>query len=192
MPHVELDLLTLPEHLRLLSFCWDSCYLFFSFLCCFMCSIVYLFVFFIFSHGVVSLFSIYEFDCPSGIFPPSFKDILLLTFNTWSQWSLTLYFIGIITILIRASLMSLMKTKRASGVLNYNTDTFDNFLSLTFNTYSPPASIIIHFTEYINGAIYIELVYSSFTDRAFEIRTVHLYITYICYNKDMFKSNTWS
>ena len=25
-----------------------------------------------FSHGVVSLFSVYEFDCPSGIFRPSF------------------------------------------------------------------------------------------------------------------------
>ena len=28
-------------------------------------------LFFIFSHGVVSLFSIYEFDCPSDIFRPS-------------------------------------------------------------------------------------------------------------------------
>ena len=27
---------------------------------------------FIFSHGIVSLFSIYEFDCPSGIIHPSF------------------------------------------------------------------------------------------------------------------------
>ena len=36
-----------------------------------MCTIVCLFVFFIFSHGVVSLFSIYEFDCHSGIFRPS-------------------------------------------------------------------------------------------------------------------------
>ena len=54
------------------SFRWGSCYLFFSFLCCVMCTIVCLFVFFIFIHGVVSLFSIYEFDCPSGIFRPFF------------------------------------------------------------------------------------------------------------------------
>ena len=50
-----------------------SCCLFFSFLCCVMCTIVCLFVFFCFSHGVVSLFSIYEVDCPSGIFRPSFN-----------------------------------------------------------------------------------------------------------------------
>ena len=30
-----------------------------------------LFAFFFFSHGIVSLFSIYEFECPSGIFRPS-------------------------------------------------------------------------------------------------------------------------
>ena len=54
------------------SFWWGSCCLFFSFLYCVMCTIVCLFVFFIFSHGVVSLFSIYDFDCPSGIFRPSF------------------------------------------------------------------------------------------------------------------------
>ena len=36
-----------------------------------MCTIVCLFDLFIFSHGVVSLFSIYEIDCPSGIFRPS-------------------------------------------------------------------------------------------------------------------------
>ena len=45
---------------------------FFRFICCVMCTTVCLFVFFIFCHGVVSLFSIYEFDCPSGIFRPSF------------------------------------------------------------------------------------------------------------------------
>ena len=54
------------------SFWWGSCCLFFSFLCFVMCTIVCLFVFFIFSHGVFSLFSIYEFDCPSGVFRPSF------------------------------------------------------------------------------------------------------------------------
>ena len=54
------------------SFWWGSCCLFFSFLCYVMCTIVCLFVFFIFSHGIASLFSIYEFDCPFGIFRPSF------------------------------------------------------------------------------------------------------------------------
>ena len=49
-----------------------SCCLFFSFLCCVICTIVFLFVFFIFSHGVVSLFQIYEFDCPFDIFRLSF------------------------------------------------------------------------------------------------------------------------
>ena len=44
------------------SFWWSSCCLFFSFLCCVMCAIVCLFVFFIFSHCVVSLFSFYEFN----------------------------------------------------------------------------------------------------------------------------------
>ena len=39
-----------------------------------LCHVYYcLFVLFSFSHGVVSLFSIYQFDCPSGIFRPSFK-----------------------------------------------------------------------------------------------------------------------
>ena len=55
------------------SFWWGSCCLFFSFLCCFMCTNVCIFVFFIFSHDIVSLFSIYEFDCPSGIFRLSFS-----------------------------------------------------------------------------------------------------------------------
>ena len=38
------------------SFWWGSCCLFFSFLCCVVCTIVCLFVFFLFSHGVVSFF----------------------------------------------------------------------------------------------------------------------------------------
>ena len=70
------DLFTLPEHLRSpLVFWWGSCFLFFSFLCCVMYTIVCLFVLFIFNHDVVSLFSIYEFDCPSGIFRPSFGPV---------------------------------------------------------------------------------------------------------------------
>ena len=43
-----------------------------------MCTIVCLFVFFTFSHGVVSLFSICEFDCPSGIFLPSFISLKVM------------------------------------------------------------------------------------------------------------------
>ena len=41
VPHVEQDLLTLPEHLRSpLVFWWGSCCLFLSFLCCVMCAVV--------------------------------------------------------------------------------------------------------------------------------------------------------
>ena len=65
------------------SFWWGSCCLFFSFLCCVMCIVVCLFVFFIFSHGVVSLFSIYQFDCTSGIFRPSFKSWFDKPFMKW-------------------------------------------------------------------------------------------------------------
>ena len=63
MPHDEQDLLTLPEHLRSPppSFWWVSCCFFFSCLCCVLCTIVCLLVFFIFSHVIVSLFSIYEY-----------------------------------------------------------------------------------------------------------------------------------
>ena len=69
-PHVEQDMLTLSEYLRTpLVFCGvRGAYS----LIFYVVSCVLLFVFFIFSHGVVSLFSIYEFDCPSGIFCPPF------------------------------------------------------------------------------------------------------------------------
>ena len=50
---------------------WGSCCLLFSFLCCVLWTIICLFVFFLFSHGVVSFYYIYEFGCPSGIFRPS-------------------------------------------------------------------------------------------------------------------------
>ena len=53
------------------SFWCGSCCLFFSFLCCVMCTIVCS-SFFIFIHGVVSLFSMYDFDWPSGYFLLSF------------------------------------------------------------------------------------------------------------------------
>ena len=45
------------------------------YICCVMCTIVCLFVFFIFSHGFVSLLSIYEFDCLSGNFRPIFFEL---------------------------------------------------------------------------------------------------------------------
>ena len=55
------------------SFWWGSRCLVFRFLCCGFCAIICLFVFlFVAMHGVVSLYSINEFDCPSGIFRPSF------------------------------------------------------------------------------------------------------------------------
>ena len=47
----------------------------------------------------------------------------------------TLYLFGNITILIWASLMGLMYTKRASSVLNYNPGTFDNWLNCVFFLY---------------------------------------------------------
>ena len=72
MSHVEQDLLTLPEHLRSPSFWWGSCCLVFSFLGCVLCTIVCLFVFFFSHHDFVTLFLVYEFECPSGIFRPSF------------------------------------------------------------------------------------------------------------------------
>ena len=51
-------------------FWWDSCCLFFSFLCCIMCTIGCLFVFFIFSHGVVSLFRFMSLTVPLVSFVP--------------------------------------------------------------------------------------------------------------------------
>ena len=74
MPHVEQDLLT-PEITP--SFWWGSRCLFFSFSTLCHGTIVCLFVLFIFSHGVVSLFSIYEFDSPFGIFRPSLSSFCL-------------------------------------------------------------------------------------------------------------------
>ena len=79
------------------SFWWGSCCLFFSFIFCVNCTIVCLFVLFIFSHGVVSLFSIYEFCCPSGIFRPllwwhkSFMVSMNITLKSNSEDLLCLY-----------------------------------------------------------------------------------------------------
>ena len=60
------------------SFCWDSCFfvfklVFYVVLCTIILSV------FLFSHDVVSLFSIYEFKCPSAIFLPSFSTIIKLS-----------------------------------------------------------------------------------------------------------------
>ena len=58
------------------SFRWGSCFLIYSFLCCvFVCYYYSSVCIFNFSHGVVTLFSIYEFDSPSGIFRPSFPTV---------------------------------------------------------------------------------------------------------------------
>jgi len=62
-------------------FWWGSYCFFFSFLYCVMCTIVCLFFLFIFSHGVVSLLSIYEFDCPSDIFRSSFNSTYIIQFE---------------------------------------------------------------------------------------------------------------
>ena len=73
LPHVEQDLHTLPEYLRS-PLVFGGVRVVYS-LVFYVVSCVLLFVclsFFILSHGVVSLFSIYEFDCSSGIFRPSF------------------------------------------------------------------------------------------------------------------------
>ena len=43
-------------------------------------------LFFIFNHDVVSLFSIYEFDCPSGIFRPSYI-ALTSVFDKIKRWT---------------------------------------------------------------------------------------------------------
>ena len=67
VPHVKQDLLTVPEHLVLGGVCVAD-----SLLGVYVVSCVLLFVFLIFIQGVVSLFSIYELDCFSGIFHPSF------------------------------------------------------------------------------------------------------------------------
>ena len=62
VPHLEQDLLTLPEHLRLPQwFLVGSCCLFFSFLCCVMCTIVCLFIFFILIPGRIMVYK-----CPAS------------------------------------------------------------------------------------------------------------------------------
>ena len=63
------------------SFLWGLCCLVFIFQSGVLHTIVWLFVFFLFSHAVVSLFSIYEFECPSGIFRPSLNLFGYLLFS---------------------------------------------------------------------------------------------------------------
>ena len=86
VPHVEHDLHTCLDQQRSPQvFCWvrvAKCFVYYSLSVCLF-----------FSHGIVSLFSIYEFDCTSGIFRPSFKTMksirLGLTIwskNNWLAW----------------------------------------------------------------------------------------------------------
>ena len=73
MPHVDKDLLTLPEHLRSPPV-FGGVRVAYSFIF-YVVSCILLFAclsFHLFSHDVVSLFSISEFDYPSGIFRTSF------------------------------------------------------------------------------------------------------------------------
>ena len=73
VPHVEQDLLSLSEHVRSLQV-FGGVRVAFSFLSYIVYWVVFIvclpvcFCFVFFCHGVVSLFSIYEFYCPSGIF----------------------------------------------------------------------------------------------------------------------------
>ena len=60
------------------SFWWGFCCSVVSFLGCFLCTIIFLFAFFIFSHDVVRFISIYVFDCSSGIFRLSFMWIVVI------------------------------------------------------------------------------------------------------------------
>ena len=63
-----------------------SCLVFFYVVCVLM----FVYFFFLFSYGVVSLFSIYEFVFPSVIFRPSFK-----IYKTKYEWHITLQLFGI-------------------------------------------------------------------------------------------------
>ena len=84
VPNVKQDLLTLMEHLRSPPVFGGVCVAYSLVLYVVSCVLLtILFVFFIFSHGVVSLFSIYEFDCPSGIFHPSFQMIHFYSSQPW-------------------------------------------------------------------------------------------------------------
>ena len=47
------------------------------------CTTISLFVFLFFSHGNVSLFSIYEFGCPSGIFTLLLSKLVLVGYHLW-------------------------------------------------------------------------------------------------------------
>ena len=82
--HAEQFLLTLPEHLRSTQVLGGVRVVYSLVL--YVVSCVLLFVWlsvclFIFSHVAVNLFSIYDFDCPSGIFRPSFISKLHLRYR---------------------------------------------------------------------------------------------------------------
>ena len=72
VPYVEQDLLTLPEHLRSPLVFGGVRVVYFLVFYVVSCVLLFVCLSFFFSHGVVSLFSIHEFDCPFDIFRPSF------------------------------------------------------------------------------------------------------------------------
>ena len=58
---------------------FDSYEKYFVLLTCVLYTFICLYAFLFVSHGVVSLMSFYEFDCPSGIFRPSFVTYTSMT-----------------------------------------------------------------------------------------------------------------
>ena len=72
VPHVEQDLLTLPAHLRSPLVFGGVCVSYSLVFYVVSCVLLFVCLSFSFLAMVLCLFSIYEFDCPSGIFRPSF------------------------------------------------------------------------------------------------------------------------
>ena len=58
--------------------------------------------------------------------------------KNWKQTFSTLYLVGFMNILVWASLMGLVWTKRVSGVLDYNPGTFDNYFLQNKSIAPPP------------------------------------------------------
>ena len=71
-----------------LVFWWDSCCLVFSFLCCLLYTYIFCLSFSFLTMSLLKLFSIYEFECPSGIFRPTFRRILKKIFQSVSRFLL--------------------------------------------------------------------------------------------------------
>lgn len=72
MPHIEQCMLTIQGHLRPRFVLGDFGCSVLSFLCYVLCTVLTVGLFL--SHGVVSLFSTYNFECRYGIFRLFFKD----------------------------------------------------------------------------------------------------------------------